>query len=82
MCIDFSTPGIGSNISGSSCALVADRADQGALGATRNVHLETVRAYLRLDGLDLLRACIRLHYDDHGRFSKKIGRPLGPPDGC
>ena len=55
MCSERSTPGIGSNISGIELALVADRADQRALGAARDVDVEAVRADLRFDGGDFAR---------------------------
>ena len=44
---------------GVELALVADRADQRALGAARNVDLEPVRPDLRLDGRHWWRPLLR-----------------------
>src|SRR6185312_1270968 len=65
---------------GIELALVANRADQRALGAARNVDVEPVRPNLRLDGGDFGLARVGLHDDDHLSLhvvtSKKIGRPF------
>jgi hypothetical protein len=43
------------------------------------VNLQAVSQDLGLDRLDRRFVGVRLHDDDHGWFSKKIGRPFGRP---
>ena len=92
MCIARSTPGSDSNMSGSSAALVADRADQRALDAARHVHVEARGPDALLDRLDRFPRGVGFHDDDHddsplcgavgsfGRYetnrATRLGRPI------
>jgi len=70
-------PGIGSNISGSSLRFVADRADQRALGTSRDVTSRRANDF-RFDRREFRIAGVGLHDDDHRVLScvgpKTIGR--------
>jgi hypothetical protein len=63
-------------------ALVADGADQRALGAARHVHTQPFRENLRFDRGDRAFAGVGLHHDNHGlapsrtECTKEFGRPF------